>query len=695
MKKEGILSKNKTLRQKAEMLLEISSNKSALPLSEADIQRIVHELEVHRLELELQNEELSLANEKEAIISQEYIELYDFAPTGYFTLSQEGKIIKLNLLGAKMLGKEQSQLKNRLLHLFISDDSKPLFITFLEKIFHGKNIETCEVTLSNNEQSPVYVQLTGIFNANDKQCLITAIDITERKQAEEQIHKLSQAIEQSPVSIIITNTEGKIDYANPIVHEITGYKQTEIIGKNPRIFISEKNAQNDFKDILDAISKGKIWRGEIQIKKKNGELYWGLVSISPIINDKGKITHYLTVKEDITELKKIEHDLILEKEHAEESDRLKSAFLANMSHEIRTPMNGILGFTELLEKPDLTGEQQQKFIQIIQKSGTRMLNIINDIVDISKIESGQIILLISETDVNELIDSIYSFFKPEVEQKGMQLNFNYSLTGKNSIIKTDQEKLYAILTNLIKNAIKFTEKGSIEIGYKSKLSELEFYVKDTGVGISQDQIDVIFKRFRQVNEKPSRNYEGAGLGLSISKAYVEMLGGKIWVKSELGIGSTFCFTIPVQVKSKVEKFERFSKLTLVEKKRIENLKLLIVEDDEISNILISAMVNNNSNKVIYAKTGIEAIEACRKHPEIDLILMDIRMPEMDGFEATRQIREFNKDIIIIAQTAYGFTGDRENALKAGCNDYISKPILIEKLQALMKKYFIFNSETKS
>jgi len=695
MKKVSLQSENKTLRQKAEMLLEISTDKSAEQLSEADMQRIVHELEVHRIELELQNEELILANEKEAIVSQEYIELYDFAPTGFFTLSQEGEIIKLNLLGAKMLDKVQSQLKNKLIHLYISDDSKATFLTFLDKIFEDRKMETCEVTLANNGELPVYVQLTGIVDLTGKQCLITAIDITERRQAEEQINKLSQAIKQSSVSIVITDTLGKIDYVNPKILEITGYELDEIIGKNPRIFISENNLPNYYKDILDAISNGKTWRGELQIKKKNGQLYWGLVSISPIINQKGNITHYLIVKEDITKLKKFEQDLILEKEHAEESDRLKSAFLANMSHEIRTPMNGILGFTELLEKPDLTGEQQQKYIRIIQKSGARMLNIINDIVDISKIESGQMVLLISETDVNELIDSIYSFFKPEVEQKGMQFSFDCSLSGKNAIIKTDQEKLYAILTNLVKNAIKYTEKGSIEIGYRSKPSELEFYVKDTGVGISDNQKEVIFKRFRQVSEKLSRNKEGAGLGLSISKAYVEMLGGKIWVESEHGKGSTFCFTIPAELKSKSDKFERFSKLPPKDKKLIENLKLLIVEDDEISNLFITALVQNNRHKVIYAKNGIEAVEACKNNPDIDLILMDIRMPEMDGFEATRQIREFNKDIIIIAQTAYGFTGDREKALNAGCTDYISKPILIKELQTLMLKYFIYNSDAKS
>ncbi|MDD3723631.1 MAG: ATP-binding protein, partial [Lutibacter sp.] len=245
-------------------------------------------------------------------------------------------------------------------------------------------------------------------------------------------------------------------------------------------------------------------------------------------------------------------ELIIAKEHAEESDRLKSAFLANMSHEIRTPMNGILGFAGLLNTPNLTGKKQKEYIKIIEDSGKRMLNIINDIVSISKIESGILEANISESDINEQMAYINSFFKAETEKKGILLSLNNSLLKKDSIIKTDKEKLYAILTNLVKNAIKFTHEGSVEFGCNKKGKFIEFYVKDSGVGIREEQIKLIFERFRQGSESLSRNYEGAGLGLSISKAYVALLGGKIWVKSEeenllagKAGGSTFYFTIPL------------------------------------------------------------------------------------------------------------------------------------------------------
>jgi len=254
---------------------------------------------------------------------------------------------------------------------------------------------------------------------------------------------------------------------------------------------------------------------------------------------KGRVWSFL----DTTERKHAEADLIVAKEKAQESDRLKSAFLANMSHEIRTPMNGILGFAELLNEPNLSGKKQQEFGRIIKQSGTRMLNIMNDIIEISKIESGEIGISISETNINELTIAIYANFKTEVEQKGLQFSFSNALSAGESIIRTDSKKVYSILINLLKNAIKFTKSGAIEFGYEKKAKALEFYVSDTGVGITPEQKEIIFERFRQGSDLLTRNYEGAGLGLAISKAFVKMLGGNIWVESELGKGSTFYFTI--------------------------------------------------------------------------------------------------------------------------------------------------------
>jgi len=290
------------------------------------------------------------------------------------------------------------------------------------------------------------------------------------------------------------------------------------------------------------------------------------------------------------EYKKINEELSTAKEKSEENDRLKSTFLANMSHEIRTPMNGILGFASLLKKPTLTGEKQQEYIRIIEKSGTRMLNIINDIINISKVESGQMEVSISETNVNEQIEYIYTFFKPEVEQKGIQILFKNNLPAKEAIIKTDREKVYAILINLVKNAVKYTSEGTIEFGYIKKGKYIEYYVKDTGYGICKEQLGIIFQRFRQGSESLARNYEGSGLGLFISKAYVEMLGGKIWVESENGKGSVFYFTIPYNAVSDNNVVITNKISSEIEDEQINNLKILIAEDDEISEMFIAMEV---------------------------------------------------------------------------------------------------------
>jgi signal transduction histidine kinase/CheY-like chemotaxis protein len=394
-------------------------------------------------------------------------------------------------------------------------------------------------------------------------------------------------------------------------------------------------------------------------------------------------------------------ELMDAKNRAEQNDRLKSAFLANMSHEIRTPMNGILGFAELLKEPDLTGEKQKEYIRIIEKSGTRMLNIINNIIDISKIESGLYKVEIAETNINQQIDYIYSFFKPEVENKGMQLYAYKFLPETEALIKTDREKFYAILINLVKNAIKYSKQGSIEFGYEIIVDTrhalydaghalyLQFYVKDTGIGIAADRQEAIFERFIQADIADKQAYQGAGLGLSISKAFVEMLGGKMWVKSELGKGSCFYFNLPyIQVENKAYTVPDKTKntdngMTKVSKK----LKILIVEDDEPSELLISEIVDSYGEKPLKVKNGIEAVEVCRNNPDIDLVLMDIQMPEMDGYEAARNIRGFNKNVIIIAQTAYGLAGDREKALFAGCNEYISKPLNVSDLKKLIQTNF--------
>ena len=389
-------------------------------------------------------------------------------------------------------------------------------------------------------------------------------------------------------------------------------------------------------------------------------------------------------------------ELVIAKEHAEQSDRLKSAFLANMSHEIRTPMNGILGFAQLLNETDHSEEEQQEYLELIEQSGARMLNIINDIVDISKIESGLMDVRLSASNINEQMDYIYTFFKAETERKKIGLFLKKSLPAKEAIINTDREKIYAILTNLVKNAIKYSDEGSIKFGYNLKTQSpavLEFFVKDTGIGIPKNRQEAIFERFIQADITDNRARQGAGLGLSISKAFVELLGGKIWVSSKEGnpkagkVGSsTFYFTIPYNPLSQTKSDTKTVVPDKMRNVKIRNLKVLIVEDDKTSYLLLLKMLKKISQGILQAETGVAAIEACKKNPDFDLVLMDIKMPGINGYETTRQIRQFNKEVIIIAQTAYGLSGDREKAIEAGCNDYIAKPVFKDKLLQLIQQY---------
>ena len=381
------------------------------------------------------------------------------------------------------------------------------------------------------------------------------------------------------------------------------------------------------------------------------------------------------------------NELLLAKEKAEESDRLKSAFLANMSHEIRTPMNGILGFAELLKEPDLSGDDQLEYIQIIEKGGMRMLGIINDIIDISKIESGLMETRISQVSLMNLLNDQINFFLPEAKAKQLKIS-NVSQNSKDINISADKEKLEAILVNLIKNSLKYTEKGEIRIGFTQTSSQLTIFVSDTGIGIPEDRQQAIFDRFVQADIADKMAMQGAGLGLSIAHAYAEMFNGKLYLKSTVGEGTVFYLEMPYE-----ENIEQTKEEISIEAKPQEVssqskwLNVLLAEDEETSALVISKTLKPYINKLYSAKNGEEAVKVFLDNKDINLILMDIKMPIMDGYDATAVIRKHNKDVIIIAQTAYALGGDKQKALESGCNDYISKPIRREELFYMIEKYF--------
>jgi PAS domain S-box-containing protein len=376
-----------------------------------------------------------------------------------------------------------------------------------------------------------------------KEVMAIIRNITEMVKNEELKLKLSKAVEQSPASIIITNTEGKIEFINPKFSETTGYTLNEVLGKTPGFLKSGYHPDDLYKNMWTKIKSGKEWTGELYNITKNGELIWEYVKISPIFNNENKITHYVGITENITERKKILEDLIVAKEKAEESDRLKTAFLQNMSHEIRTPLNGIIGFSKLLSSGDNTESDIKEYSDIIKICGNRLIETINNLLDISMIETGQIKINPTNFSINSMIMDLYENHLKSAVLQSNELQYFTGLDDGDSYIFNDSMKINQILTNLISNAIKFTTKGIINFGYKLIDDEIIFSVSDTGIGIAEDQQKHIFDRFWQGDTSISRNYEGSGLGLAISIELAKLLDGKLSLESVEGKGSTFYFSI--------------------------------------------------------------------------------------------------------------------------------------------------------
>lgn len=370
------------------------------------------------------------------------------------------------------------------------------------------------------------------------------VDITGKKETESLLNILNQAVDQSQVSVLILNNDGQIEYANPNFTRVTGYSQEEVIGETPFILRTEEHSDEFFEHMLNTIRAGKIWNGEILTKKKNGEVLWENVIITPVQQKSGNISHYVVLQEDISEKKKLFDELVEAKEKAEESSRLKTAFLANISHEIRTPMNGILGFTELLRSAELTNEEKEEFTALIEQSGQRMLDTITKIVEISRIDAGQEQVNQNEVHLNQLLDKLHKTYHGKAEFLDLELTFLKGLPDEKATIISDTRKLEQILLNLLDNAMKFTPEGMIQCGYTATDHTINFYVHDTGIGMTSEQCEAVFQPFVQISLSLNRQYEGIGLGLSIAKSYVEMLGGTMKVKTEKNKGSQFSFSIP-------------------------------------------------------------------------------------------------------------------------------------------------------
>ncbi|HLN22154.1 MAG TPA: response regulator [Bacteroidales bacterium] len=494
------------------------------------------------------------------------------------------------------------------------------------------------------------------------------------KESEE---KYRSIVEHIPDSVIV-HSWGRILFANSVFIKLLGVESfEEIRNKDLFNFVHPDYRQAALTRIRTIYETG-LPQGYVESKYLNFSKEVMDVEVVGIpISYMGEPA-VQTIIRDITERKKSEAELITAKDKAEQSDKLKTAFLHNISHEIRTPMNAIVGFSALLNEPDLPGETQRSYLKIITDSSDQLLAIVNDIIEISNIEVGILKASVNEIDLNAMLMLLYQQYTPRANEKGIELSLHTSLSGMKSIIETDSVKLNQIMTNLLSNAFKFTKSGKISFGYKLEGNFLEFFVSDTGIGISQDQFGKIFERFYQVESSATRAYEGTGLGLSISKAYIEFLGGKIWLTSQPGKGSVFYFTLPyVNKKQLTTEMEDQSKSS-------PEKSVLIAEDDDNNFFLMKELLSDMNLKIIRASNGLEAVDAFRSGKKIDLVLMDIKMPLMDGYEAIKQILEERPEARILAQTAYA--DDEIKAIESGCLGFISKPFIRDRFVSLVREY---------
>ncbi len=609
-------------------------------------------------------------------------------------IQTEGKFAWINPAGCRLFGiKTPGEVEGTPLIDRVHPDYRKIVLRRIVRLnTDRKPVESMEYKIFGQNGEEFWVESKGeAIDYNGKSGgLLFMRDITSRKEAEDaaerQLKLLSRSVEQSPVSIVITDIQGKIEYVNPVFETTSGYTMDEIRGKSLKMLKSGFHSMDFYQDLWNTILSGKDWRGEFRNKKKCGEYYWNHAVISPIQNSRGEVTNFVSVMEDITESKKMVEQLLEAKEKAEESNRLKTAFLANISHEIRTPMNGIMGFAEILKDPGLSRKNQLKFYDVIENSGKRMLDTVNDLIDISKIETGQVKVHLSETDIRDQLENLYHFFLPEIRKKGLEMGLKNGVPDNFSIVNTDRAKLNSILTNLIKNAVKFTDRGQIDFGCNKKENCLEFFVTDTGIGVPKNKQAAIFNRFEQADIEDFRAFQGVGLGLSLSKSYVEMLGGNIWLESDEGQGSTFRFTIPLDGIPRAKPGKRKAKAH--QNRGIPQLsgkRILIAEDDVFSLEMLVYQLKKTGATLFIARDGREALEEFQKH-QVDLVLLDIQMPEMNGYEVLKELKPRENKIPFIAQTAYAMPEDIRSFRQAGFAGYLTKPVSQAKLFGMLEKY---------
>ncbi|NVO01367.1 MAG: response regulator [Bacteroidetes bacterium] len=612
----------------------------------------------------------------------------------------EGNILDVNNSGLKTLEYNQRELKGKSIEILFGKNKK--IKSFLQKVSLG------EIILNQDEEFiskklriiPVIYSCTPLKDEEGEKRgnVIVARNISERLDTEKLLKetedKYQFIVENTDDVLWLMNSNLQLEYETPSVYRFFGYTVEEHMKMSLEEYLTPDSAQliqNEFqegminlmkKDYAKLRNKAEL---EVEFVRKDKTTGFARISMTIIRDEEYRILKIRGITTDITERKIAEKELVKAKEKAEEADRLKSAFLANMSHEIRTPMNGIIGFAQLLNLESTTTEERKEFVNIINESADHLLILINDIIDIAKIDSNQIAINKVTINLNQLLNDLFLLYEREKVQKNKSdivLVLEKALPDNQSNIYTDDVRLKQVLYNLISNSLKFTKEGFIKFGYTIENEAIQFFVKDTGKGVADSKQKLIFERFRQEEESNTRQYGGSGLGLSISKGLIELLDGKIWMESREGHGASFFFTLPINVITNEHSIVRSKEISLKEYD-FSGKTILAVEDVEINAMIIRQYLKTTNAKVIEAKNGDSAIKICNENDKIDLVLMDILMPIMNGYDATKEIRKIRPNLPIIALTAYAYAEDREKCLKAGCNDFVTKPIDWSELYAVI------------